>query len=161
MPVERGAGVVTGYPDTDFEQSKAMLMDNHAAFYTEADLVVKVKEQLPEEYSLMRPGQVLFTYFHLAASRELTEAVCRSAVTAAAYETIEVNGRPCRFSKQPKAVQRTSLHDAVATINAPLLCRSHSAKRIDRPLPPLPAVINSPDAKGRDCGHPQGERGVP
>ena len=93
MPVERGAGVVTGYPDTDYEQSKAMLMDNHAAFYTEADLVVKVKEQLPEEYSLMRPGQVLFTYFHLAASRELTEAVCRSAVTAAAYETIEVNGR--------------------------------------------------------------------
>ena len=78
MPVERGAGVVTGYPDTDYEQSKAMLMDNHAAFYTEADLVVKVKEQLPEEYSLMRPGQVLFTYFHLAASRELTEAVCRS-----------------------------------------------------------------------------------
>ena len=124
MPVERGAGVVTGYPDTDYEQSKAMLMDNHAAFYTDADLVVKVKEQLPEEYSLMRPGQVLFTYFHLAASRELTEAVCRSAVTAAAYETIEVNGRPCRFSKQPKAVQRTALHDAVATINAPLLCRS-------------------------------------
>ena len=108
MLVERGAGVVTGYPDTDYEQSKAMLMDNHAAFYTEADLVVKVKEQLPEEYSLMRPGQVLFTYFHLAASRELTE----------------VDGRPCRFSKQPKAVQRTSLHDAVATINAPLLCRS-------------------------------------
>ena len=108
MLVERGAGVVTGYPDTDFEQSKAMLMDNHAAFYTEADLVVKVKEQLPEEYSLMRPGQVLFTYFHLAASRELTEAVCRSAVTAAAYETIEVNGRlPLFEATQSGAENRT------------------------------------------------------
>ncbi len=108
MPVERGAGVVTGYPDTDFEQSKAMLMDNHAAFYTEADLVVKVKEQLPEEYSLMRPGQVLFTYFHLAASRELTEVVCRSAVTAAAYETIEVNGRlPLFEATQSGAENRT------------------------------------------------------
>ena len=101
MPVERGAGVVTGYPDTDYEQSKAMLMDNHAAFYTEADLVVKVKEQLPEEHSLMRPGQVLFTYFHLAASRELTEAVCRSAVTAAAYETIE-STPPAAFRSNPK-----------------------------------------------------------
>jgi alanine dehydrogenase len=108
VPVERGAGVVTGYPDTDYEQSKAMLMDNHAAFYTEADLVVKVKEQLPEEYSLMRPGQVLFTYFHLAASRELTEAVCRSAVTAAAYETIEVNGRlPLFEATQSGAENRT------------------------------------------------------
>ena len=108
MLVERGAGVVTGYPDADYEQSKAMLMDNHAAFYTEADLVVKVKEQLPEEYSLMRPGQVLFTYFHLAASRELTEAVCRSAVTAAAYETIEVNGRlPLFEATQSGAENRT------------------------------------------------------
>ena len=121
--VERGAGVVTGYPDADYEQAGAKLIDDHEALFDEGDLVVKVKEPLPEEYSLMRPGQVLFTYFHLAASRELTEAVCRSAVTAAAYETIEVNAAR-RFSKQPKAVQRTALHDAVATINAPLLCRS-------------------------------------
>ena len=121
--VERGAGEDTGYPDADYEQAGAKLIDDHEALFAEGDLVVKVKEPLPEEYSLMRPGQVLFTYFHLAASRELTEAVCRSAVTAAAYETIEVNAAR-RFSKQPKAVQRTALHDAVATINAPLLCRS-------------------------------------
>ena len=56
-------------------------------------MLVKVKEPMSEEYGLTRPGQVLFTYFHLAASRELTEAVCRSGVTALAYETIEVNGR--------------------------------------------------------------------
>ena len=134
MLVERGAWVVTGYPDTDYEQAGAKLIDDHAALFAEGDLVVKVKEPLPEESGLMRPGQVLFTYFHHADSR---------------------------FSKQPKAVQRTALHDAVAAINAPLLCRSHSTKRIDRPLPPLPAVINSPDAKGRECGHPQGDRGVP
>ena len=91
--VERGAGAGTGYPDADYEQAGARLMDEHAALFAEGDLVVKVKEPLPEEYGLMRPGQVLFTYFHLAASRELTEAVCRSGVTALAYETIEVNGR--------------------------------------------------------------------
>jgi len=91
--VERGAGAGTGYPDAEYEQAGAKLMDDHAALFAEGDLVVKVKEPMPEEYGLMRPGQVLFTYFHLAASRELTEAVCRSGVTALAYETIEVNSR--------------------------------------------------------------------
>ena len=91
--VERGAGAGTGYPDADYEQAGATLMDDHAALFAEGDLVVKVKEPLPEEYGLLLPGQVLFTYFHLAADRELTEAVCRSGVTALAYETIEVNGR--------------------------------------------------------------------
>jgi len=91
--VERGAGEGTGYPDADYEQGGAKLIDEHAALFAEGDLVVKVKEPLPEEYGLLRPGQVLFTYFHLAASRELTEAVCRSGVTALAYETIKVNGR--------------------------------------------------------------------
>ena len=91
--VERGAGAGTGYPDAEYEQAGATLMDDHAALFAEGDLVVKVKEPMPEEYGLMRPGQVLFTYFHLAASRELTEAVCRSGVTALAYETIEVNSR--------------------------------------------------------------------
>ncbi|MDP7013410.1 MAG: alanine dehydrogenase, partial [Verrucomicrobiota bacterium] len=79
--------------DAEYEQAGATLMDDHAALFAEGDLVVKVKEPMPEEYGLMRPGQVLFTYFHLAASRELTEAVRDSGVTALAYETIEVNGR--------------------------------------------------------------------
>ena len=91
--VERGAGEGTGYPDADYEQAGATLMDDHAALFAEGDLVVKIKEPLPEEYGLMRSDQVLFTYFHLAASRELTDAVCRSGVTALAYETIEVKGR--------------------------------------------------------------------
>ena len=91
--VERGAGEDTGYPDADYEQAGAKLIDDHKALFAEGDLVVTVKEPLPEEYGLLRPGQVLFTYFHLAADRELTEAVCRSGVTALAYETIEVNGR--------------------------------------------------------------------
>ena len=91
--VERGAGAGTGYPDAEYEQAGATLMDDHAALCAEGDLVVKVKEPMAEEYGLMRPGQVLFTYFHLAASRELTEAVRDSGVTALAYETIEVNGR--------------------------------------------------------------------
>ncbi len=68
-------------------------MDSHAAVFEQADLIVKVKEPLPAEFKLLRPGQILFTYLHLAAGRPLTEALLKSGVTALAYETIEVNRR--------------------------------------------------------------------
>src|SRR2546422_5515038 len=91
--VERGAGVGTGYPDADYDQAGATLVSDHAAVFEKADLVVKVKEPQPSEYPLLRPGQMLFTYLHLAASPSLTEALIKSGVTALAYETVEVNGR--------------------------------------------------------------------
>jgi alanine dehydrogenase len=88
--VERGAGAGAGYPDEQYVSAGAKLLDTHAAVFAEADLIVKVKEPLPEEYSLLRPGQILFTYLHLAANRELTEALMKSGATCIAYETIEV-----------------------------------------------------------------------
>jgi alanine dehydrogenase len=91
--VERGAGAGSGYPDAEYEQAGATLVDTHAAVFQQGELIVKVKEPLPEEYPLLRPGQLLFTYLHLAASRPLTEALLKSGVTAIAYETIEVNRR--------------------------------------------------------------------
>src|SRR5437870_708996 len=91
--VERSAGAGAGYPDADYEQAGARLVTEHAAVFEKADLVVKVKEPEPSEYPLLRPGQILFTYLHLAASRSLTEALMKSGVTALAYETIEVNRR--------------------------------------------------------------------
>jgi alanine dehydrogenase len=91
--VERNAGAGAGYPDADYQQAGATLVDSHAAVFEKADLVVKVKEPLPAEFTLLRPGQILFTYLHLAADRNLTEALMKSGVTALAYETIEVNRR--------------------------------------------------------------------
>lgn len=91
--VERGAGVGAGFPDAEYEHAGARMVDSHAGVFAEAELVVKVKEPLPSEYALLRPGQLLFTYLHLAASRELTLALMRSGVTALAYETVEVNRR--------------------------------------------------------------------
>src|SRR5271157_4279761 len=78
--VERNAGTGAGYPDEDYARAGA-------------ELVVKVKEPLPSEYGLLRPGQVLFTYLHLAASRSLTDALLKARVTGLAYETIEMNRR--------------------------------------------------------------------
>jgi len=91
--VERGAGVGAGYHDAEYEKAGATLMEDHAAVIGPAELIVKVKEPGPSEYSLLKPGQILFTYLHLAASRPLTEALLKSGVTALAYETIEVSRR--------------------------------------------------------------------
>jgi alanine dehydrogenase len=91
--VEAGAGAGAGYPDADYEQAGATLVRDHRAIFQQAALIVKVKEPLPIEYPLLRRGQILFTYLHLAASRSLTDALLHSGVTALAYETIEVNRR--------------------------------------------------------------------
>ena len=91
--VERGAGIGAGYADADYERAGARLVDSHAGVFAEADLIIKVKEPLPSEYPLLRPGQILFTYLHLAASKPLTEALMKSGATCIAYETIEVNRR--------------------------------------------------------------------
>ena len=91
--VERAAGAGAGYPDADYEQAGATLLAKHAEIFKQADLIIKVKEPLPAEYPLLRRGQILFTYLHLAASKSLTQALMKSGVTAIAYETIEVNRR--------------------------------------------------------------------
>ena len=91
--VERGAGAGAGYPDQEYAQAGARLIDTHAEVFAQADLIIKVKEPLPSEYPLLRRGQILFTYLHLAASRSLTEALMKSGATCIAYETIEVNRR--------------------------------------------------------------------
>jgi alanine dehydrogenase len=91
--VERGAGLGSGYPDSDYEAAGARLVPEHATVFEKADLVIKVKEPLPSEYGFLRPGQILFTYLHLAADRACTDAIRQSGCTAIAYETIEINRR--------------------------------------------------------------------
>jgi alanine dehydrogenase len=91
--VEKSAGVGAGFPDADYETAGAKLVDTHEAVFAEADLIVKVKEPLASEYGLIRPGQLLFTYLHLAANRPLTEALIQTGATCIAYETVEVNRR--------------------------------------------------------------------
>ena len=91
--VEKSAGVGTGYPDEDYTAAGAQIIDRAKELFSRADMIVKVKEPLPAEYELLRKGQILFTYLHLAASRPLTEALLKSGVTGVAYETIQVGAR--------------------------------------------------------------------
>jgi alanine dehydrogenase len=91
--VERGAGVGSGYADVDYTRVGAEIAEAHAEVFAQAEMVVKVKEPLPEEYGLLRKGMILFTYLHLAANRELTMELVQRGVTALGYETVEVNRR--------------------------------------------------------------------
>jgi len=91
--VQKNAGVGSGYPDDEYIKAGAEIVDQAKEVFTRADMVVKVKEPLEVEFQLMRKGQILFTYLHLAASKSLTEALLKSGVTAVAYETIQINHR--------------------------------------------------------------------
>jgi alanine dehydrogenase len=91
--VEQNAGAGAGFPDSDYEAVGATMVSTHTEIFAQGELIVKVKEPLPSEYALLRRGQILFTYLHLAANRGLTEALMKSGVTALAYETVEVGRR--------------------------------------------------------------------
>jgi alanine dehydrogenase len=91
--VERNAGLGSGYPDDDYVKAGAEIVEEAKEVFARSDMIVKVKEPLKAEFSLLRSGQILFTYLHLAASKSLTEALLKSGVTGVAYETIQVDHR--------------------------------------------------------------------
>jgi len=88
--VERDAGAGSLIPDGDFVTAGAEILPGADEVWQAAELILKVKEPVPEEYHRMRKGQVLFTYLHLAASRECTDALLTSGITAIAYETVQL-----------------------------------------------------------------------
>ena len=88
--LEKEAGVGSSIPDADFIAAGAEILGSADDVWAEADLVLKVKEPIAEEYHRLRAGQVLFTYLHLAASAECTKALIDSGTTAIAYETVQL-----------------------------------------------------------------------
>jgi len=91
--VEKNGGIGSGYPDEEYKKAGAEIVDLAKDVFARADMIVKVKEPLPGEFPLLRKGQILFTYLHLAASKALTDALLKSGVTAIAYETIQIGNR--------------------------------------------------------------------
>jgi len=90
--VQAGAGLGSGISDAEYRRAGGEIFHSAARVFRLADMVVKVKEPQPSEYPLLRRGQVVFTYFHLAASKPLTLAMMKSGIAAVAYETIEPEG---------------------------------------------------------------------
>ncbi|HHY34133.1 MAG TPA: alanine dehydrogenase [Firmicutes bacterium] len=91
--VEASAGVGSGFTDEDYRRAGATILPGPREVYEQADMIIKVKEPLPPEYDLMREGQILFTYLHLAPEPELTRVLANRKVDAVAYETVETRDR--------------------------------------------------------------------
>ena len=91
--VEQDAGAGSAITDADYVAAGAKILPSADDVWQTGDLILKVKEPVPEEYGRMRADQVLFTYLHLAASRECTDALLKSGITAIAYETVQLPDR--------------------------------------------------------------------
>ncbi len=91
--VQEGAGLGSSITDADYVEAGATIVATADEVWGAADLLLKVKEPIAEEYPRMRPGQTLFTYLHLAASRPCTDAIVASGTTAIAYETVQLPNR--------------------------------------------------------------------
>ena len=88
--VQSGAGEGSGFPDSDYEDAGAIILPDIAKVYSSADMIVKVKEPIKEEYGLIKSNQLLFTYFHFASNETLTKAMIKSNAVCLAYETVEM-----------------------------------------------------------------------
>ena len=87
--VQSGAGIGSGFTDADYKKVGARILETIDEVYAMSEMIVKVKEPITEEYSLIRKGQIVFTYFHFASSEPLTRAMIASEAICMAYETVE------------------------------------------------------------------------
>ena len=117
--VERAAGEGSGFEDTDYEAAGATLVETHQAVFERAELIVKVKEPVADERSMLRPGQVVFGYFHFAADRALTEACMEAGITAVAYETLAVDGKLPLLTPMSEVAGRMSIQEGAKHLEKP------------------------------------------
>lgn len=119
--IERGAGIGSGIADADYETYGAELVSSPAEVWSRADLICKVKEPLPPEIKMTKPGQTIFTYFHFAASRELTESVRDSGCVAIAYETImDEHGRLPLLAPMSEVAGKMSIQEGAKYLEKPM-----------------------------------------
>jgi alanine dehydrogenase len=90
--MQKGAGLGSAIPDNEYVAAGAKILDSAAELWQKSEMIVKVKEPLEEEYPKMREGQLIYTYFHFAADKALTDACLKRKITALAYETVNEDG---------------------------------------------------------------------
>lgn len=122
--VESGAGLGSGLLDEQYEAAGARLMNDVDELFGTADMIVKVKEPMVDEWPRLRPGQILFTYLHFAADRKLTEAVLASGCTAVAYETLrDDQGRLPLLTPMSEVAGRMSIQEGAKYLERPQMGR--------------------------------------
>jgi len=122
--VEMGSGLGSGIPDERYAEHGAELVAAPEEVFGNAEMVIKVKEPLQAEWSLLRRGQIVFTYFHFAADRRLTEAVLASGATAVAYETLrDDQGRLPLLTPMSEVAGRMSIQEGAKYLERPQMGR--------------------------------------
>lgn len=122
--VQTGAGLGSGIADERYAEQGARLVAGAEEIFGQAEMVMKVKEPLEAEWPLLRRGQTIFTYFHFAADRRLTEAVLASGVTAAAYETLrDDQGRLPLLTPMSEVAGRMSIQEGAKFLERPQMGR--------------------------------------
>jgi alanine dehydrogenase len=118
--IQAGAGQGSGISDDQYASLGAEIVADAADIWRRADIVVKVKEPLPEEWPLLRGGQIVFTYFHFAADEKLTRAVMQSGITAIAYETIrDARGQLPLLTPMSEVAGRMSIQEGAKFLERP------------------------------------------
>ena len=118
--VEHNAGLASGATNEAYIKAGATLVTFSKEVYGQADLIVKVKEPIKQEYPMLQEGQILFCYFHFAASWELTEAVLHSGVVAVAYETVQLpNGRLPLLVPMSEVAGRMAIQEGAKYLERP------------------------------------------
>ena len=107
--VQKGAGLGSGLTDEEYVSAGARIDATAADVFAACDMIMKVKEPLEQEWPLIRPGQTIFTYFHLAADRKLTDAMVKSGAHCFAYETLEVKGHLPLLTPMSEVAGRMSI----------------------------------------------------
>jgi alanine dehydrogenase len=119
--IESGAGLGSGISDEEYAAAGARLFSKAEDVWAEARMILKVKEPLPPEYPHIRPEHVIFTYFHFAASKELTDAMVGSGATCVAYETIEdEKGRLPLLTPMSEIAGRMSIQEGAKYLEKPM-----------------------------------------
>jgi len=122
--VERGAGEGSGIDDGLYAEHGAEIVEGPEEVFAEADLVVKVKEPMPQEYGRLRRGQTVFAYFHFAASRELTEAMLAAEIVAIAYETLRTpDGRLPLLTPMSEVAGKMAVQEGAKYLERPMMGR--------------------------------------
>jgi alanine dehydrogenase len=118
--VERGAGTGSGFEDAAYEAAGAELIDSPGPIYERAELILSVKEPQPGEIEQMRPGQIVFCYFHFAASKELTEACLERRIAAVAFETLaDRRGRLPLLTPMSEVAGKMSIQEGAKYLERP------------------------------------------
>jgi len=122
--VETLAGVSSGFTDEDYLRAGATIVPTHAEAITQVEMVIKVKEPQSSEIALFRPGQIVFTYFHFAASPELTQGCLESEIIAIAYETIKdrAGKLPC-LTPMSEIAGKMSIQEGAKYLEKPMMGR--------------------------------------